>query len=50
VTAGEWIHYVDMEDVSSWAQGEGLILESKYALNMLWYRHEWCVLRRRSPR
>lgn len=49
VSAGEWIHYVNLNDTIAWAQKNGLHLDERGAINMFWYRHEWCVFRR-SPR
>ena len=46
ISAREWIHYVELNDIVAWAQAAGLILETTGAMNMLWYRHEWCVFRR----
>jgi 2-polyprenyl-3-methyl-5-hydroxy-6-metoxy-1,4-benzoquinol methylase len=42
----EWIHYAELEDVVLWARGGGLRLDHRDAINMLWYRHEWCLFRR----
>lgn len=46
VSAGEWIHYAKKEDVLDWARRSGLFPEEAGAVNMLWYRHEWCIFRR----
>lgn len=48
VLAREWIHYVDLEQVVAWAKAEGLEIECRGSLNMLWYGHEWCKFVRRS--
>ena len=44
----EWINYAKMDDVIGWARAANLQCESRGAINMLWYRHEWCVFRRPS--
>jgi 2-polyprenyl-3-methyl-5-hydroxy-6-metoxy-1,4-benzoquinol methylase len=44
----EWIYYAAIDDVISWARAAGLHPEARGMLDMLWYRHEWCVLRRPS--
>jgi 2-polyprenyl-3-methyl-5-hydroxy-6-metoxy-1,4-benzoquinol methylase len=46
VSVGEWIHYAKLDDVISWGRMKGLHLDGIGAINMLWYGHEWCVLRR----
>lgn len=46
ISAGDWIHYVQLDDVINWAQKAGLRLEENGKINMLWYRHEWCIFRR----
>lgn len=45
LSAREWIHYADLNDVVAWAQAAGMDLERTGAANMLWYRHEWCIFR-----
>jgi 2-polyprenyl-3-methyl-5-hydroxy-6-metoxy-1,4-benzoquinol methylase len=45
-SAQEWIHYAELDDVANWAKDAGLRLDRTEALNMLWYRHEWCLFRR----
>lgn len=47
-SAQEWIHYAELDDVISWAREAGLRLDRREAMNMLWYRHEWCLFRRAS--
>jgi len=44
--AGEWVNYRDVDDVILWAEDEGLHVEDRGAVDMYWYRHEWCILRR----
>jgi 2-polyprenyl-3-methyl-5-hydroxy-6-metoxy-1,4-benzoquinol methylase len=46
LSAGEWISHAKLDDVIGWAQAAGLRSELKGSMNMLWYRHEWCVFRR----
>ena len=45
-SAQEWIHYAELDDVVDWAREAGLRLDCREAINMLWYRHEWCLFRR----
>jgi 2-polyprenyl-3-methyl-5-hydroxy-6-metoxy-1,4-benzoquinol methylase len=46
LSAGDWIHYAKLEDVVRWAEAAGLQFEFQRSMNLLWYRHEWCVFRR----
>lgn len=46
---GERIHYAKLDEVVAWAKAEGMEPEQSGAMNMLWYRHEWVVFRRRTP-
>jgi len=46
LSVGEWIYYAKLDDVIAWARAEGLHLDDRGSMNMLWYRHEWCVFRR----
>jgi 2-polyprenyl-3-methyl-5-hydroxy-6-metoxy-1,4-benzoquinol methylase len=46
LSAGDWIHYAKLDDVIDWGRKSGLRLEETRTTNMLWYGHEWCVLRR----
>jgi 2-polyprenyl-3-methyl-5-hydroxy-6-metoxy-1,4-benzoquinol methylase len=46
VSVQEWIHYVELDDVINWAIDAGLHLDHREAINMLWYRHEWCLFHR----
>ena len=42
----EWIYYAKLDEVVNWARKGGLCLEETGSVNMLWYRHEWCIFRR----
>jgi 2-polyprenyl-3-methyl-5-hydroxy-6-metoxy-1,4-benzoquinol methylase len=46
LSVGEWIYYARLEEVISWGRRKGLHLDRTGTIDMLWYRHEWCVLRR----
>jgi 2-polyprenyl-3-methyl-5-hydroxy-6-metoxy-1,4-benzoquinol methylase len=46
ISAGDWIKYLELNQVIDVAQRSGLRLEETGTINMLWYRHEWCVFRR----
>lgn len=46
LSAGEWIHYVPIDDIVSYARKSGLHLERMGTVNMFWYGHEWCIFRR----
>jgi 2-polyprenyl-3-methyl-5-hydroxy-6-metoxy-1,4-benzoquinol methylase len=46
VSAREWIHYAELECVIRWAKDAGLELDRTEAMNMLWYRHEYCLFHR----
>jgi 2-polyprenyl-3-methyl-5-hydroxy-6-metoxy-1,4-benzoquinol methylase len=46
LSVGEWIHYATLDDVIGWGVKKGLHVGETGAVNMLWYRHEWCVFRR----
>jgi 2-polyprenyl-3-methyl-5-hydroxy-6-metoxy-1,4-benzoquinol methylase len=46
VSVQEWIHYAELNDIVNWAIDAGLSLDHSEALNMLWYRHEFCLFRR----
>lgn len=48
LSAGDWIHYVAIEEIVGWGRKYDLRVEHMGATNMLWYAHEWCVLRRAS--
>jgi len=45
-SAQEWIHYAELDDAVNWAKDAGLYPAHREAMNMLWYRHEWCLFRR----
>ena len=47
VDAREWIHYVPVSAVESWAAGLEMELEEAHAYRMLWYQHHLRVFRRR---
>jgi 2-polyprenyl-3-methyl-5-hydroxy-6-metoxy-1,4-benzoquinol methylase len=42
----EWIYYAELEDIITWARKGGLCLAETGTIDMLWYRHEWCIFRR----
>lgn len=44
--AKQWIHYAIIDDVIAWAAQNRLNLHAQGSIDMLWYRHEWCVFRR----
>ena len=44
--ARQWIHYVPIASVITWARDEGLTAERQEVLNQLWYGHELVVFRR----
>lgn len=44
--ANQWINYIEREKVIRWARKSGLSLERTGEINMLWYRHEWCIFRK----
>jgi hypothetical protein len=46
VSAQEWIHYVESDDLVNWAIDAGLHLDHREAATMLWYRHECCLFHR----
>lgn len=46
LSVGEWIHYATLDDVIGWGAKKGLHVGETGTVNMLWYRHEWCVFRR----
>jgi 2-polyprenyl-3-methyl-5-hydroxy-6-metoxy-1,4-benzoquinol methylase len=46
IIAREWIHYATMDSVMNWATSEGLQLIHNNAVNMLWYRNEYCLFLR----
>jgi 2-polyprenyl-3-methyl-5-hydroxy-6-metoxy-1,4-benzoquinol methylase len=50
VAVQEWIHYVELRKIIEWAEAEGLSLECRGTVDMLWYRHEWCVFRRTATK
>jgi hypothetical protein len=45
-SAQEWIHYAELNDVVNWATDAGLHLDHRKAVNLLWYRQEWCLFYR----
>ena len=45
LSVGQWISYAQLDEVIAWAQSQGLEVDVKGSLDMLWYRHEWCVFR-----
>ena len=46
LSVGEWIYYAKLDDVISWGRRKGLRVDRTGSIDMLWYRHEWCILRR----
>jgi 2-polyprenyl-3-methyl-5-hydroxy-6-metoxy-1,4-benzoquinol methylase len=42
----ERIYYAELDEVVTWARKGGLCLAETGEIDMLWYRHEWCVFRR----
>jgi 2-polyprenyl-3-methyl-5-hydroxy-6-metoxy-1,4-benzoquinol methylase len=46
LSVGKWIYYAKLDDVISWGRRKGLHVDGIGSIDMLWYRHEWCVLRR----
>jgi 2-polyprenyl-3-methyl-5-hydroxy-6-metoxy-1,4-benzoquinol methylase len=46
VSAQKWIYYVELDSVRNWAIDAGLRLDHQQTINMLWYRHEWCLFHR----
>src|SRR5262245_32403810 len=46
LSVGEWIYYANLADVISWARSKDLHVDRTGSIDMLWYRHEWCILRR----
>jgi len=46
VLAREWINYEKLHNIIDWAKEAGLTLDNKGSRNMLWYGHEWVVLKK----
>lgn len=48
VVAQEWIHYVDIDEILTWGTQEGLTVQARQNIDMLWYRHELTLFQRPS--
>lgn len=48
VVAQDWIHYVPIESIEGWAAELSMDQQSAGTYQMLWYRHELRVFRRRT--
>lgn len=48
VSARQWINYVPSSFVKKWAHEAGLTLADEQTLDLLWYKHEILVFRRRA--
>ena len=46
IMAHQWIHYAPIAQVRSWGIEAGLQVEQESQCRMLWYAHEWIVLKK----
>jgi 2-polyprenyl-3-methyl-5-hydroxy-6-metoxy-1,4-benzoquinol methylase len=46
LSVGQWISLAELDEVVAWAKEQDLQVDIKGSMDMLWYRHEWCVFRR----
>lgn len=46
VVAQEWINYVDLDEILAWGDQEGLTVQARQDIDMLWYRHELVLFQR----